>query len=202
MVSGSVDKTGSGLFLTFEGIEGSGKSTQVELLRAPLPDALFVREPGGTEVGEEIRQLVLRGPRMVPAAEMFLFMSARAELLQEVIEPALAAGRTVVADRYHDSTRAYQGGGRGLEVAWPSEFRRPDRTYLIAVAPETGLQRAGGDLDRLESEPLDFHRRVAAAYDRMASAEPHRFLRLDGTLPVDDIHRRILEDIRGMTSSS
>ncbi len=199
-----MSRAGSGLFVTFEGIEGSGKSTQVELLRAAVPDALFVREPGGTELGEGVRRLVLHGPRMGAVAEMFLFMAARAELLQEVIVPALAGGRLVVADRYHDSTLAYQGGGRGLDVAWPAEFPRPDRTYLLAVPPEVGLARAGADLDRVESEPLDFHRRVAAAYDRIAAMEPERYLRLDGARPAEELSRLILEDMRTrrITSSS
>ena len=186
-----------GFFITFEGPEGSGKSTQIERLRTVLPGALFVREPGGTELGERIRELVLHGPAMAPEAEMYLFMAARAELLREVIEPALAAGRVVVADRYHDSTLAYQGGGRGLDVGWPSGFRRPDRTYLLAVSPEVGLNRARTQrtADRLEAESLDFHRAVGAAYDRMADAEPARYLRLDATLPPHEIHRKIAEDI-------
>lgn len=189
---------GRGLFVTFEGPEGSGKSTQIERLRPLLPDALFVREPGGTELGERIRELVLDGPPMAPEAEMYLFMAARAELLRDVIEPGLAAGRVVVADRYHDSTVAYQGGGRGLDVSWPSGFRRPDRTYLLSVPAEVGLGRAGArrSADRLEAEPLGFHRAVGAAYDRMAAAEPDRYLRLDATRPPDELHHQIVEDIR------
>jgi dTMP kinase len=134
---------------------------------------------------------------MAPEAEMYLFMAARAQLLREVIEPALAAGRVVVADRYHDSTLAYQGGGRGLEVGWPSGFRRPDRTYLLSVPAAVGLDRAGAQrrADRLEAEPLDFHRAVSAEYDRMAAAEPDRYLRLDATLSPGELHRRIRDDI-------
>lgn len=191
----------AGTFVTLEGPEGSGKSTQVERLRGAYPEALFVREPGGTELGEQIRQLVLHGPPMSRAAEMYLFMAARAELLAEVIEPALAAGRLVIADRYHDSTLAYQGGGRGLDVGWPAEFRRPDRTYLLAVPPEVGLERAGMDRDRLESEPIDFHRAVAAAYDRMALAEPDRYLRLDATAPPAELHRRIVADLGALLAA-
>jgi dTMP kinase len=163
-----------------------------------------VREPGGTELGERIRDLVLHGPPMAPEAEMYLFMAARAELLREIIEPALAAGRLVVGDRYHDSTMAYQGGGRGLEVTWPRSFRRPDRTYLLAVPPEVGLDRrvAERTADRLEAEPIDFHRAVGAAYDRIAAAEPERYLRLDATLPPDALHGRIVEDIRHLLSEA
>ena len=129
---------------------------------------------------------------------MYLFMAARAELLREVIEPALAAGRLVVADRYHDSTLAYQGGGRGLEVSWPAAFRKPDRTYLFALPAEVGLRRAAGRraADRLEAEPLDFHRAVTAAYDRLAEAEPERFLRLDATQDPERIHGQVLADMR------
>ncbi len=160
---------------------------------------MFVREPGGTQLGEALLGLVLHGGPMAPAAEAYLFMAARAELLSEVIEPALAAGRMVVADRYHDSTLAYQGGGRGVKVSWPAEFPRPDRTYLLALPPEAGLERAGGRKpDRLESEPLDFHHAVAAAYDRLAAAEPQRYRRLDATLPASELHRCIVEDVRAL----
>ena len=188
----------SGLFLTFEGPEGSGKSTQVERLRPSLPDALFVREPGETQLGRRVRDLVLHDRDLAPRAEMYLFMAARAELLAEVVEPALAAGRTVVADRYHDSTLAYQGGGRGLSVDWPADFPRPDRTYLLALAPEIGLGRAtrARAADRLESEPLRFHAAVAAAYDRLAEAEPERFLRLDATLAADVLAATVLADVQ------
>lgn len=187
-----------GVFISFEGPEGSGKSTQVERLRQALPGALVVREPGETALGERIRELVLHGPAMAPAAEMYLFMAARAELLDRVIEPALAAGRVVVADRYHDSTLAYQGGGRGLAVGWPPEFRRPDRTYLLALPPALGLARARGEAaaDRMESEPLGFHAAVAAAYDRLAAAEPGRIVRLDATLDADVLAGLVLEDAR------
>ncbi len=133
---------------------------------------------------------------MAPAAEMYLYMAARAQLLAEVIEPALASGRTVVLDRYHDSTLAYQGGGRGLEVDWPSTFRVPDRTYLLIVDPHAALRRAGGRRpDRLEAEPLEFHQRVAAAYERLAAARPGRFLKIDATLPAAEINATITADV-------
>ena len=138
---------------------------------------------------------------MTPAAEMYLFMAARAELLAEVIEPALAGGRVVVLDRYHDSTLAYQGGGRGLDPGWPSSFRRPDRTYLLMVDPAAGLGRAGGRPDRLESEPLDFHRRVAGAYERLAAADPERFLRIDAGLAAEEVNRRIVADVRRLLAT-
>jgi dTMP kinase len=192
-----------GLFLTFEGPEGSGKTTQARRLVAALGsrDPLLLREPGGTELGEGIRSLLLHGAAMAPAAEMYLFMAARAELLHDVIEPALAAGRVVVLDRYHDSTLAYQGGGRGLAVEWPRWFRKPDRTYFLRVPPEVGLYRRSGSgsaLDRLESEPPEFHRAVAEAYDRLAAADPGRILVLDATLEAAEIEHRILADVENL----
>ncbi len=201
----------SGLFVTFEGPEGAGKSTQVEMLRLALAEhePLVVREPGGTELGEHVRGLVLHGQTMSPAAEMYLFMAARAELLATRIEPALAIGRLVIADRYQDSTLAYQGGARRLRTEWPDFFRRPDRTYLLALPPEMGLERRLGSItaDRLEREPIDFHRAVAAAYERLAAAEPERWVRVDASAPAEDVHRRILNDVSGLlrrlaTSSS
>ncbi len=186
-----------GLFITFEGPEGSGKSTQVEMLRQALAEyqPLVVREPGGTDLGEQVRELVLHRGTMSPAAEMYLFMAARAELLAARIQPALARGRVVIADRYHDSTLAYQGGGRGLPVEWPALFPKPDRTYLLAVAPEMGMRRLeAGEEDRLEQESLGFHEAVAEAYDRLAAAEPLRWFRLDGAAPIAELHREILED--------
>ncbi len=154
-------------------------------------------------MGEQVRQLVLHGAAMAPAAEMYLFMAARAELLAEVIEPALAQGRLVVLDRYHDSTLAYQGGGRRLDVGWPRSFRRPDRTYLLMVKPDTGLRRRAGDrhLDRLETEPREFHDRVAAEYERLAVADPERFLRIEGDLPAAIVNKRIVADVRSLIAA-
>src|SRR5205807_7245284 len=134
----------SGLFITFEGPEGAGKSTQVELLRAALSarDPVVTREPGGTPLGERVRALLLHdGVAMSGEAEMHLFMAARAELVARVIAPALATGRIVIADRYHDSTLAYQGGARGAPATWPASFPRPDRTFLLELPPEVGLER-------------------------------------------------------------
>ncbi|HEX6350653.1 MAG TPA: dTMP kinase [Candidatus Dormibacteraeota bacterium] len=189
----------AGLFLTFEGPEGSGKSTQIELLRQALAahEPVVVREPGGTDLGERLRDLVLHDRAMSPAAEMYLFMAARAELLAERILPALAAGKLVIADRYHDSTLAYQGGGRGLVAEWPRFFPKPNRTYLMSMPPELALRRLTG-ADRIEGEPLDFHRAVAAAYERLAATEPARFVVLDAVAPAEEIHRRVLDDARAL----
>jgi dTMP kinase len=193
-----------GLFITFEGTEGAGKTTQVKMLGAWLSprEPVMVREPGGTELGEKIREVVLFGGLEIdPEAEMYLFMSARRQLIGEVIQPALEAGRIVIADRYHDSTVAYQGGGRGVATSWPPSFPRPDVTFLFQGSVETGLGRheaAGKPRDRMERETLEFHQRVAAAYDRLASAEPARFVRIDSSGSREKIHldiRRRIEPL-------
>jgi len=193
-----------GLLITFEGPEGAGKSTQVELLRSSLADRdpVVTREPGGTPLGERIRELLLHsGIDMTAEAEMLLFMAARAELVGRVVGPALAAGRIVVADRYHDSTLAYQGGGRGAQAWWPAWLPRPDRTFLLDLPPEAGLARArtrGGPADRVESEDLALHRAVAEAYRRLAEAEPERFVRLDATCPPEAVHRAVLDSLAAL----
>ncbi len=193
---------GRGLFITFEGPEGSGKTTQVELLGEALAsrEAVLVREPGGNELGERIREIVLYSALELDAeAEMYLFMAARRQLIAEVIAPALAAGQIVVADRYHDSTLAYQGGARGVPTTWPSTFPRPDVTFLLSVPVESGLERlmlAGKKPDRVESESVEFHKRVAAAYDRLAAAEPNRFTRLDASGSKDHIHQAVMDRLQ------
>src|SRR5438270_3450271 len=146
-------------------------------------NAVVGREPGGTELGERMREVLLFGGMLIdPEAEMYLFMAARSQLISEVINPALEAGHVVIADRYHDSTLAYQGGGRGLVTSWPPAFPKPDVTFLLELPVEGGRLRqlvAGKKADRVESEPSDFHERVAAAYDRLADSEPQRFVRID-----------------------
>jgi len=198
---------GRGLFITFEGTEGSGKTTQVEMLGEWLAphDPVVVREPGGTELGERIREVVLYAGLEIDAeAEMYLFMSARRQLIAEVVTPALAAGRVVIADRYHDSTMAYQGGARGVPAAWPPTFVRPDLTFLLEGPVENGLQRhvmAGKSPDRMELESVEFHRKVAEAYDRLAAAEPKRFVRLDATQSREKIHLEVKERLRPLVEA-
>jgi dTMP kinase len=190
-----------GLFITFEGTEGSGKTTQVEMLGEWLAshNPVVVREPGGTELGERVREVVLYAGLEIDAeAEMYLFMAGRRQLIAEVIAPALAAGQIVVADRYHDSTLAYQGGARGVPAIWPSTFPRPRITFLLEGPVENGLERhvaAGKAMDRMEQESLDFHRNVAAAYDRLAAAEPDRFVRLDATGSREKIHLTVRDHL-------
>ncbi len=191
-----------GLFITFEGTEGSGKTTQAEMLGEWLADnePVVIREPGGTELGEQIRDVLLyKGLAIDAEAEMYLFMASRRQLIAEVIESALAAGQIVIADRYHDSTLAYQGGGRGLPTMWPPTFPRPDITFLLVGDVEAGLGRhmaAGKSKDRMEQESIDFHRRVAEAYERLAAEEPKRFVRLDATGSRDKIQYEVRDHLK------
>jgi len=197
-----------GLFITFEGTEGSGKTTQAELLAEWLAkrDPVLVREPGGTELSEQVRDILLyRGMAIDAEAEMYLFMASRRQLIAEVIEPALAAGQVVIADRYHDSTLAYQGGARGVATTWPASFPKPDITFLLVGDVESGLGRheaAGKSKDRMERESLDFHRDVAAAYERLAAAEPERFVRLDASGSRDKIQFEIRDRVTPLLEST
>ena len=195
-----------GLFVTFEGGEGTGKSTQIarlaERLRARGIDPVITREPGGTPLAEGIRALLLdAGGAPGPLAEAFLMEAARADLVAHVIRPALAEGRVVLCDRYDDSTLAYQGAGRGLDPAMLRGWSRaatggltPDLTLLIDLDPAAGLERraaAAGEPNRLDREPREFHARVRDAYLALARAEPERFLVLDGSLGPDPLESRI-----------
>ena len=196
-----------GLFVTFEGVEGSGKTTQAEMLGQALSprEAIVVREPGGTELGERIRELLLYGGMRIDAeAEMYLFMAARAQLIHEVITPALEAGHLVIADRYHDSTLAYQGGGRGLVTTWPPSFPKPDVTFLLALPVEGGRMRqlvAGKKADRVESESADFHHRVAQAYELLAGEEPQRFVRVDATGSRENVHSIVKQRVDSLLAA-
>ncbi len=186
-------------FITFEGIEGCGKSTQVRLLAERLgPRALETREPGGTATGRAVRAILL-DPATVglsPTAELLLYFADRAQHVAEVIRPALAEGRIVLCDRHVETSLAYQGYGRGLPLdairalgTLTTGGLRPDAIVLIDVPVELGLQRARlrGAQDRLEAEDRAFHERVRAGYDALAAAEPQRWLRIDGRAPVEDV---------------
>jgi dTMP kinase len=176
-----------GLFVTIEGIDRSGKSTQARRLAEALSDdALLVREPGGTPAGERIRDL-LKDPAidLDPRAEALLFAAARAELVAAVIRPALDAGKVVISDRYLDSSLAYQGHARGLGEAevrlvndWATGGLEPDLTVLLRIDPQAAAARAG-EADRFEDEGLDLQRRVADAYEQLAAANPARWRAVD-----------------------
>jgi dTMP kinase len=192
---------GRGLFITFEGPEGAGKTVQAELLRQAFQNlqAIVVREPGGTTVGEKIRQMLLFAEfDLDPETEMYLFMAARRQLVAEVIVPELMTGRIVIADRYHDSTLAYQGGGRGVATSWPASFPRPDITFLLSVSVAGGRERqikAGKRPDRVERESIEFHERVAAEYERLAAADPARFVRIDATQSPNTVHSQVMDRV-------
>ena len=179
------------MFVTFEGIDGSGKSTQVDLLRAALEaegrNVVATREPGGTEFGERVRELLLAGPEMTPWAEAALFAAARSELVTRVIQPALEAGRDVICDRYIDSSLAYQGIARGLGVEHVLELNLqatrgllPERTFLVALDAEAAARRAAGEADRIEREGVEFQATVGRAYEKLAEMFPERITKLDG----------------------
>jgi dTMP kinase len=188
------------LFVTFEGIEGAGKTTQVRLLHQALENTtipfVFTREPGGTPLGEKIRELLIDPlGQMSPRAEALLLCASRAELVDKVVEPALREGRLVVCDRFWDATIAYQGYGRGLPIESLMQLsmfaaRRlcPDLTFLLDVPLEVSQTRLRGrNADRLENEAAGFHARVAAGYRALCAAEPRRFIALDGTLPEETL---------------
>jgi dTMP kinase len=194
------------VFVTFEGPDGSGKSTQAELLRAALAaegrEVVLTREPGGTELGERIRELLLDEGKMSAWAEAALFASSRAQHVERVIGPALARGADVVCDRYLDSSLAYQGIARGLGVDEVLELNLrvtggllPDATVLLLLDPETAAERAGAT-DRLEREGGDFHARVDAAYRELAARFPERILVLDGDRPREELAEEIRERLR------
>ncbi len=191
------------MFISLEGIDGSGKSTQAKLLADALgAETVSIREPGGTDAAERIRSLLAdSGLELDPLAELLLFLAARADLTARVIAPALEAGRDVVCDRFADSSVAYQGAARGLGVGEvisltdaASEGLWPDLTLLLRVDPETGLGRAEGG-DRFESEGLELQRAVAQAYEEIAQIASDRVVAIDGSGTVEEVHGRVMEAV-------
>jgi dTMP kinase len=192
-----------GRLIAFEGVEGAGKSTQLELLRRQLEgrgrEVVVTREPGGTPVGERVRALLLDPEvEIYPRTEALLFAAARAELVERVIRPALERGAVVLCDRYLDSSLAYQGGARGLGRGPVEEVNRlatggllPDLVVLLDLDPADGLRRRQGDRDRIEAQDLDFHRRVREAFRALAAADPNRFAVVDGAAPVREVAARV-----------
>jgi dTMP kinase len=196
----------SGLFVTFEGIDRSGKSTQARLLTGALGDqALAVREPGGTPAGEQIRALLKDAAVQLGAeAEALLFAAARAELVARVIRPALEDGRVVVSDRFLDSSLAYQGGARGLGIDEVERINRfatgglvPDLTFLLDIDPAEAAARAG-ESDRFEDEGFALQEAVQHAYERLVASDPSRWRRIDATRSPDEVHAEVLAEIEGV----
>jgi dTMP kinase len=196
----------SGLFITFEGGEGGGKSTQIDLLRMHLEsegyEIVVTREPGGTPIAERIRNVLLDSDNtaLTPMAELMLYEAARAQHVGELIAPALEAGKIVLCDRFSDSTAAYQGAGRNLPDESVETLNRlasqdlmPDITFLMDLPPETGLRRAKGDAqgDRIEKESIEFHIRVRERFLTLAQNHPERIHTINALNNIEDISTRI-----------
>ena len=196
--------------MTFEGLDGSGTTTQSELLRQHFEEAgrdvVLTREPGGTELGERVRELVLGGTEISPWAEAALFAAARAELVAEVIQPALERGADVVCDRYLDSSLAYQGIARGLGVDRVLALNvnairgiLPDVTFLLLVDPEEAQRRSGPPGDRIEREGDAFLREVDKAYRELGSAFAGRITTIDASKPADEVAKEVRDRLPGLS---
>ena len=194
------------MFVTLEGVDGAGKSTQARLLAEALgPETVLLREPGGTVAGERLRELLKDASvELTPRAELMLFCAARAELVDQVIAPSLATGRDVVCDRFVDSTAAYQGGARGIDPGLVATLNAaavrgcmPDRTVLLRLDTETAVERARDRCespisDRFEAEGDRFQDRIAAEFERIAAAEQERIVVVDAAGTVEEVHSRVL----------
>lgn len=197
------------MFITFEGIDGSGKSTQVERMAVWLRDqghsVEVMRDPGGTNVSEQIRTLLLMPEAEIgPRAELFLFAAARAQLVEERVRPALERGAIVLCDRFYDSTTAYQGGGRGVATPqWMNALHKestgglvPDRTYIIDVPVAVAeSRRSASRNDRMEAEAIHFRKRVRSAYQEIATQEPGRVCLIDGNQSLDRVEAQVQADL-------
>lgn len=201
------EPTPQGSFIAFEGGDGAGKSTQVRLLAAALEEAgrevVVTRQPGGTELGARLRDLVLHGDHVSPRAEALIFAADKAHHVDQLVRPALRRGAVVLTDRYTDSSVAYQGAGRELgadEVhrlqMWAVEDLVPDLTVIVDVPADEGRRRRGAVHDRMESEADAFHDAIRAHFLAMAQAAPHRYLVVDGTRSVEEIHVGVVAALR------
>ena len=200
----------TGIFISFEGIDGCGKSTQVDLLLKKFKtmdlNALLIREPGGTSVSENIRELLLKNQKIniSPRTEALLMAASRAQLTIEKIAPSLKDGFFVIADRYKDSTLAYQGGGRDLDLKILNRINNfasydidPDITFLIDIIPEEASSRChSGSNDRIENEGLEFQRKVRKSYLKLSKKYSNRFVKINGKLTIEEIHRVVWENLK------
>lgn len=200
--------TPKGLFITFEGSEGSGKSTQMELigqyLKSKNKSVLFVREPGGVAISEKIRGILLDAGNkaMAPSCEMLLYMAARAQLVEEVIAPALNKGKAVICDRFLDSTVVYQGYGHQMDVAFIKTVGRfatqdikPDLTFIFDIDAKKGLARIKRAKDRIEQRAMAYHTRVREGYLDIAKKEPKRIKVINSDQTIEDIHQQVRQHI-------
>ncbi len=196
-------------FITFEGIDGSGKSTQARLLLDHMNNSgvetILVREPGGTNISESIREILLHSSssQMGDRTESLLMTASRAQLTQEVIIPNIDQGKFVIADRYSDSTLAYQGGGRNLDIEWLIELNNyatftllPDITFFVDIRPEEALRRKNSDKDRIEGEGIELQTRVRKTYQILAERFNDRYVIIDGYAEKGDIHQKVLNEMK------
>ncbi len=202
---------GEGIFITFEGIEGCGKSTQAERVRDFLIEKGFevvlTREPGGSGIGEKIRDILLdpANQAMVPLTELLLYEASRHQHLVEVIEPALEAGKAVISDRFYDASTAYQGYARGLDINDVERLnliatggKRPDLTIILDLPVGDGLKRIGRNPDRIEGEAVEFHERVRAGYLEIAAREPERVKVVDGSGSIEETFAKVRAPVENL----
>ena len=205
-------QTPRGLFITIEGVEGVGKSTNIDVIKRYLTDKkidfVVTREPGGTFLAEKIRELLVKAhieENLSDLSELLLIFASRAQHLEKLIKPTLAKGTWVICDRFTDATYAYQGGGRGLDQRKISlleklvqEDLRPDLTVILDLNPQVGLERAKqrGELDRFENEDMDFFKKVRATYLETAAADPKRCIVLDASLELSEVKSQLLKSLK------
>ena len=202
-----------GMFITFEGADGCGKTTQMKLLAEYLKnngkDVLLTREPGGKGLGEKVREILLNynGP-VSDRCESFLFLADRAQNIDIIVNPAVSQGKIVLCDRHIDSTVAYQGYGRGLDIERINKLndiatngKKPDLTFVFDIDVETSMKRVGKEKDRMESAGIDFHNRVRQGYLKLAENEPNRIKVIDAKKSIPDIHDEVVEIIESFLSA-